>query len=53
MEDSLALSQGDLDVRVSFADGETPYQPDMVVLGDVIGVKIGSLVMIFRPGAGE
>ena len=53
MEDRFALSQGDLDVQLSLADGETPYQPDMVVLGDVIGVKICRLVMIFRPGAGE
>jgi|CXWL01.1.fsa_nt_gi hypothetical protein len=52
MEDSFALSQGDLDLEVSFADGSTPYQPDMVVLGDFIGVKIGSLVMIFRPDEG-
>ena len=51
MEDSFALPQGD--VSVSLADGETPYQPDMIVLGDVIGVRIGSLVMIFRPCAGE
>ena len=50
MKDSLV--QGDLsDLKVSFANGETPYQPALVVLGDVIGAKIGSLVMIFRPGA--
>ena len=48
MEDNFALPQGDLEV--SFADGETPYQPDIIMLGDVVGAKIGSLVMIFRPG---
>ena len=36
------------DFEVSWADGETPYQPDIVVLGDAIGCKIGSLVLIFR-----
>lgn len=41
------------DVEITFADGLTLYQPDMVVLGDVIGAKIGSLVMTFRPGDRE
>lgn len=54
MEDARDLLPPTLgDIEVISADGITPYQPDIVVLGDVIGAKIGSLVMIFRPGGRE
>lgn len=41
------------DVDITFANSITPYQPDIIVWGDNIGAKIGSIVIIFRPGGRE
>jgi hypothetical protein len=46
-------NQGIGDIKVTWADGETPYQPDVVVLGDAIGAKIGSLVLVWKEGKSE
>lgn len=51
--DLVPLASGDGDVDITFADGVTPYQPDIVILGDLIGAKIGRLVMVFRPSYRE
>lgn len=36
------------DCKITLADGKTMYQPDILVLGDTVGAKIGQIVLVFR-----